>query len=139
MAMKYDYEELLDRAWKNLPEDLKKHERFVIPPVDTHVEGNQTIIKNFNEISDILGRDSKHLFTFLVKELAAPGSLEGSRVIIQRVLRRHVIDKKIESYVNEYVLCHECGKPDTKFTDLSGQKIIRCAACGAWRPLRRIK
>ncbi|MBN2251446.1 MAG: translation initiation factor IF-2 subunit beta [Candidatus Altiarchaeota archaeon] len=137
--MEYDYVKLLDRAWNSLPDELRHHERFVMPQANTYVEGNQTIIRNFSEIADLLGRDPKHLFTFLLKELAAPGTLEGSRVIIQRVLRKHIIDKRIGDYANEYVICHECGKPDTKFTELEGQKIIKCAACGGWRPLRKIK
>lgn len=137
--MEFNYSKLLDRAWNNLPEELKKHERFVIPQANTFVEGNQTIIKNFSEIADLLGRDPKHVYTFLLKELAAPGTLDGSRVVIQRALRKHVIDQKIEAYANEYVLCHECHKPDTKFTELEGERIIKCAACGGWRPLRKIK
>ena len=137
--MEFEYTKLLDRAWEGLPDELKKHERFVIPKANTYVEGNQTIIKNFSEVADLLGRDPRHLYTFLLKELAAPGTLDGSRVVIQRVLRTHVIDKKIEDYAVEYVLCQECHKPDTKFTELEGEKIIKCAACGGWRPLRKIK
>lgn len=137
--MEYNYGKLLDRAYESLPEEVKHHERFTVPKAVTYVEGSQTIIKNFSEIADLLGRDPKHVYTFLLKELAAPGTLDGSRVIIQRVLRTHVIDAKIDGYATEYVLCHECHKPDTKFTDLAGEKIIKCSACGAWRPLRRIK
>lgn len=137
--MEYNYSKLLDRAWESLPEKLKSHSRFEIPEAKIFVEGNQTIIKNFNEIANTLRRDTKHLLTFLLKELAAPGTFDGNRVVIQRVLRKHIIDKKIEDYVNEYVLCHECHRPDTKFTELEGQKIIKCTACGGWRPLRKIK
>ena len=137
--MESNYNKLLDRAWENLPEGLKSHDRFNVPQANTFIEGSQTIIKNFSEIADLLGRDPKHVFTFLLKELAAPGTLDGSRVVIQRALRKHVIDQKIESYATEYVLCQECHKPDTKFTELEGQRIIKCAACGGWRPLRKIK
>lgn len=137
--MEYNYSKLLDRAWANLPEKLKSHSRFEIPKSKIFVEGNQTIIKNFNDIANTLRRDPKHLLTFLLKELAAPGTFDGNRVVIQRVLRKHIIDKKIEDYVNEYVLCHECKRPDTKFTELEGQGIIKCTACGGWRPLRKIK
>ena len=94
--MEYNYTVLLDRAWKNLPEELKSHSRFEIPEVDIFVEGNQTIIKNFNEIANTLRRKPKHLFTFLLKELAARGTFDGNRVVIQRVLRKHIVDKKIE-------------------------------------------
>lgn len=137
--MEYDYDRLLERAWKNLPDKLKKHERFEIPKADAFVEGNQTIIKNFNEIASKLDREPKYILMFLSKELAAPGITEGSRVVIQRVLKTHMINQQIEAYAKEYVICHECGRPDTKITELEGQKIIKCGACGGWWPLRRIK
>lgn len=137
--MEYNYEKLLDMAWESLPEKLKSHSRFEIPQSSVLVEGNQTIIKNFNEIANVLSRDPRHLLTFLLKELAARGTFDENRVIIQRTLKKNIIDKKIEDYANEYVLCHECKRPDTKFTELEGEKIIKCTACGGWWPLRKIK
>ena len=136
--MEYKYENLLDRAYEKMPEKLLKHSRFEIPKADIHLEGNQTIIKNFLEISETLGRDPQHLLKFLLKELATPGTLRRQSAILQRSLRVGMINKRIEDYVNEYVLCHECARPDTKITELSGQKIIKCEACGAWWPFRRI-
>jgi len=137
--MEYDYDKLLERVWTKLPEKLKSHERFEMPSADTLIEGNQTIIRNFSEISNTLNRDSKYILKFLLKELAAPGTLEGNRVIIQRILRKQAINEKLQAYAKEYVFCHECGRPDTKITSLEGQKIIKCEACGGWWPLRRIK
>jgi len=137
--MDYDYAQLLDRAWTKLPEKLKSHNRFELPEAQTHIEGNQTIIRNFAEIASTLGRDAPYILKFLLKELAAPGILEGNRAIIQRVLKKQQIDKRIQDYAQEYVLCHECGRPDTKITSLEGHKIIKCEACGGWWPLRRIK
>ncbi|RLI95604.1 MAG: translation initiation factor IF-2 subunit beta [Candidatus Altiarchaeales archaeon] len=137
--MEFKYEELLDRAWKYLPEKLKNPSRFRIPEAISFVEGNQTIIKNFNEIANVFGREPRHLLLFLIKELAAPGNYDGKRAIINRAVRREVINKKIETYAKEYVLCHECGRPDTRFTELEGEKIVKCDACGGWWPLRKIK
>ncbi len=135
----YEYGKLLDRAWENLPEKLKDHSRFEIPKVDSFVEGNQTIVRNFNEISSMLGRTPRHIQVYLSKELAALVIVEAKRLIINRVLRQDMINKRINEYAKEYVICHECGRPDTKFTELGGGKIIKCEACGGWRPLRKIK
>ncbi len=137
--MDYNYNKLLERAWTKLPEKLKSHERFEMPTATTFVEGNTTIIKNFNEVASMLNRKPEHMLKFLLKELAAPGMNDGNRVIIQRVLKKHIIDKKINEYAQEYVLCHECNRPDTKIGELEGHKIIKCEACGGWRPMRRIK
>ncbi|MFC2162550.1 translation initiation factor IF-2 subunit beta [Candidatus Altiarchaeota archaeon] len=137
--MEYDYEKLLTKAWSNLPDKLRKHERFEMPKATTFTEGNTTIIKNFNEVASTLNRKPEHILKFLLKELAAPGIWDNNRVVIQRVLKKHIIDKKIAQYAAEYVLCHECDRPDTKLTELEGHKIIKCEACGGWRPMRRIK
>lgn len=137
--MNYDYISLVDRAWANLPEKLQNPSRFQMPEPDTLIEGNQTIITNFNEIADVLERKPQHLLTFLSKELAAPATFDGKRATIQRVLKKNMIEKKIEDYAKIFVLCHECGRPDTKITELSGERIIKCTACGGWWPLRKIK
>lgn len=137
--MDYTYEALLERAWKSLPEKLKSPTRFEIPKVDTLIEGNQTIIKNFNEITNTLGREGKYIIKYLSKDLAAPVVTEGNRVIIQRRISNKIVNEKVGGYAKEYVICHECGRPDTKITSLEGHKIIKCEACGGWWPLKRIK
>jgi translation initiation factor 2 subunit 2 len=136
---KYDYDRLLERVWGGLPEKLKKHERFETPQADAFNEGNVTIIRNFNDIAQAFNRPIEHLMKFLSKELAAPASVDGSRVIIQRKLKKQIIDDKVKAYANEFVICHECGRPDTKIGELENQKIVKCEACGAWWPMRRIK
>ena len=137
--MDYDYNKLLERLWGELPEKVKGGDRFEMPKADVWVEGNQTIIRNFTEIANTLDREGKYILQFLSKELAAPGTTEGNRAIIQRRLKKHLIDDKLSAYAKEYVFCHECNRPDTTITILEGQKIIKCTACGGWWPLRRIK
>ena len=137
--MDYNYDLLLERVWKTLPEKLKKHERFEIPEADTFVEGNVTIIRNFNEIATSFMRPADHIMKFISKEVAAPATVDGSRVIIQRKLKKQAVDEKIKAYAMEFVICHECQRPDTKISELEGQKIIKCEACGGWWPMRRIK
>jgi len=137
--MDYDYNALLNRLWENIPEKLKSGERFEMPQADVWVEGNVTYIRNFNEIASKLDREPKYILQYLSKELAAPGLLEPNRAVISRRLRKNIIDDKILAYAKEYVICHQCGRPDTKITSLEDQKIVKCTACGGWWPLRRIK
>jgi translation initiation factor 2 subunit 2 len=138
-CMDYVYDDLLERVWKSLPEKAKKHERFEIPEADAFIEGNVTIIRNFNEVSTALMRSPEHILKFISKEVAAPASVDGTRAIIQRKLKKQVIDDKIKAYAKDFVICHECTRPDTVLTELEGQKIVKCQACGGWWPLRRIK
>jgi len=133
-----EYELLLERAMSMLPSVALQHERFEIPKVSSFIEGSRTIIKNLNEIADILHRPQEEIFTFLLKELASRGKIEKGRAIIERSLKDEMINEKIEKYTKEFVLCKECGKPDTRIEIIEGHRALKCMACGAWRFIRKI-
>ncbi|MCD6476902.1 MAG: translation initiation factor IF-2 subunit beta [Candidatus Aenigmarchaeota archaeon] len=126
-----DYQELLDRAYEKLPKTENSEERFEIPKVEIINEGNKTIITNFIKLTQIIRRDPKHLFKYLVKTLAAPGVIEGQRLVLNTRLTRKKIQEKFESYVKTYVICKECGKPDTKLIKEGRITLMKCEACGA--------
>ena len=126
-----DYEKLLEKGLKDLPERAKVSERYEIPKVKGHIEGNKTIINNFNQIVNSLHREAQHFLKFLLNELATPGKLDDSRLILGRKLSPALINNKIEQYANIYVFCYDCGKPDTKLDEQEGILYIRCTACGA--------
>ncbi|MBU2104898.1 MAG: translation initiation factor IF-2 subunit beta, partial [Nanoarchaeota archaeon] len=46
------------------------------------------------------------------------------------------INPKIEQYVGEFVLCKECGKPDTELKKEDRLTFIHCLACGAKHSVR---
>jgi translation initiation factor 2 subunit 2 len=126
-----DYEELLDKGIMELPEKSLKKDRFEIPKVKGHLEGNKTIISNFVYIADILRRNPEHLLKYLLRELATPGNLKDKRLILGRKISASQINDKIEAYTKNFVICSECGKPDTQMYKEGKVNILRCAACGA--------
>jgi translation initiation factor 2 subunit 2 len=125
------YEALIEKAYKILPETTAKEERFVIPKVLGHLQGNRTIISNFYTIADTLGRKPQHLLKYILKELAAPGELKKNGVIIGTKVPASRINEKIEKYTEEFVLCKECRKPDTKLLKEGNFVFLKCMACGA--------
>jgi len=131
-----DYDKLLDRAYKQLPKVTEGSARFELPQVDVFFEGNKTILRNFSQVAKIFGRDEAHLQKFLTKELGAYSTLEGERLILNKKLFGKKIGDSVKRYAAEYVLCSQCGKPDTHFTTLEGVKILKCEACGAWKPIK---
>lgn len=133
-----EYDKLLDRAYKQLPEKTKTEARFELPQVDVFFEGNKTILKNFSQVVKILNRDDAHLQKFLTKELGAYSLLSGDRLVFSKKLFGKKIGDAVKKYAAEYVLCPQCGKPDTRFTTLEGVKILKCEACGGWKPLKHI-
>lgn len=127
-----DYKHLLERARKNLPETSKQSsERFEIPKVKGHVEGNKIVISNFSEIVSTLNREQDHILKFLQRELATPAKIDGQRLILGRKLPSSLINSKIEQYAKTFVLCKECGKPDTRIVKEDQFRFLKCAACGA--------
>ena len=76
-----DYKKMLEKARKELPESVKKVERFEIPKVKGHIEGNKTVISNFQQIADVLTRPVEHLLKYVLRELATPGEMRKVNLI----------------------------------------------------------
>jgi len=126
------YDEYLDRAYKNLPEKTAKTERFEIPAAEVIVQGNKTIIKNFDAITGKLRREPRHMARYLFKELAAPGSIDGGRLIINSKIHERAIVEKIRSYIETFLYCKQCKLPDTKLIEVERRLMVMiCEACGA--------
>lgn len=136
--MSFSYEELLKKAMKKIPEKFSTKERFTIPLVVVEIQGNKTFIKNFGEILSVLRRSSDHISKYLFKELATPGNVQGSVLILQRKVPEENLQKKIESYTKEFVFCKVCSSPDTKLIKEDRFLFIKCEACGAKTPVRVI-
>jgi len=130
------YEKMLDKARKELPESMLKVERFEIPKVRGHIQGNRTIINNFHQIAAVLRRKTEHLLKYVLKELAAPGELKQSALIIGTKVSASKVNEKIKKYAEKFVICPECKKPDTKLVNEEGTVFIKCLACGAKHPVK---
>ncbi len=127
-----DYKKLLKQARKELPDVVFEKERFEIPKVMGHIQGNRTIISNFMQIADRLRREPEHMLKYVLRELATPGEIKKSgSVIVGTKISASRINEKIKQYANEFVLCLECGKPDTKIEEEGSFSFLKCTACGA--------
>tara|TARA_Y100000310_G_scaffold167610_2_gene167546 strand:+ start:31983 stop:32396 length:414 start_codon:yes stop_codon:yes gene_type:complete len=133
---KFDYSTLLKEAKAKLPEIKQTTERFEIPKVTGHVQGNKTIIVNFSKICTVLRREPSQVIKYLQRELATPASADGQRLVLGRKITSSVINEKIAKYAKEFVLCKECGKPDTKILREERISSLKCLACGAKHPIK---
>lgn len=133
-----NYEQLLNEAYKNIKQTDSSGGRFEIPKAKGHFEGKKTIITNFAQIASYIRRDAEHFQKFLLKELATSGQLEGERLILNNKIPSEKINQKIEQYTKEFVLCQECGKPDTEILKENRQGYIHCLACGAKHAVSKI-
>jgi len=129
---------MLDEAYSKIKPVESKIDRFDIPKVEGHIEGIKTIITNFKQICSYLRRDCNHVLKFLLKELAAPGSMKGDRLVLTRKISSSMINEKIKLYADTYVICKECKKPDTELTKEDRFNFIHCLACGAKKSISKI-
>ena len=130
-----DYDALYLRAKQKLPVTTDTGERFKMPPPDLFIEGKTTILKNFKIIVETVRRDDKHITAYLLKELGTAGHVEEGRLIFKSRVTPEAIIAKLNDYLSTYVLCTECGRPDTHITREERTSILICEACGASRPI----
>ena len=132
-----EYKKLLVSVRKELPEHVFQKERFEIPLVKGHIQGNRTVISNFLQIASVLGREAGNMLKFILRELATPGEIKKSgSVIMGTKVPASRINEKIKQYANSYVFCYECGKPDTKIEREGNLSFLKCTACGARHTIR---
>jgi len=130
-----EYRKLLESAKEQLPEEIAKHERFEVPEPDVMFEGKNTIVRNFLDIAESMNRDPAHLIAFLLRELGTPGGIEGRRAVFRSKIPVSSISERINEYIHTYLLCSECGSPDTRLVRDGRILILECEACGAKRPV----
>ena len=126
-----DYESMLERGKNKLPENTMVTERFTVPKVAGHLEGNKTVVSNFLQIANALRRTPEHLLKYISRETAAKGEMKRQLLIFNTKIPSQKINEKVQQYVDEFVICKECGKPDTKLSKEGIVTFIRCQACGA--------
>lgn len=130
------YEQLLNETYEKIKPITHNGERFEIPKIEGHLEGTKTILTNIPQIASYFRRNQDHLIKYLLKELATSGTMKNNILVLQRKINSQKINEKINSYVEEFVLCKECRKPDTELTKDKGFAFMHCLACGAKHPVR---
>ncbi|MEM1587221.1 MAG: translation initiation factor IF-2 subunit beta [Candidatus Bathyarchaeia archaeon] len=133
-----DYEKMLDEAYKQLPSEAFKRERLEVPRAACVTIGSRTFLENFKEICDILNREPGHFLRYLLKEMATSGTIDGQRAVFHGRFDCEMIDKLIRRYMDEFVNCPICKRPDTKIIKEKRFNFLVCEACGAKSPVRRI-
>jgi len=140
MTTEDEYSKLLKRATEGLPDELDKGEaeRFLMPKFQSFVEGKTTIISNFTDVARKLGREHAHLVKFFAVEVGAQGEIDGHRLRLNTAKTPVFINQKLEAYIKEFVICKECGKPDTEIRIIDNVPWIKCGACSAKYSIRKI-
>lgn len=136
--MEVEYQELLKRAYSKLPPITRESKRFEIPRVRSSIFGAKTVIHNFKEICETIGRDPSHLLKFLTREMATAGNYDGARAVFQGRFPNESLNALIKRYVTEFVICPICKRPDTRIIKEKRLFFLICDACGARSSLRAV-
>jgi translation initiation factor 2 subunit 2 len=131
-----EYEDLLNDAYTKVKVVEVREGRFEVPAIEGHIEGKKTIMTNFLNIASYIRRDPEHFQKFILKELATSGQRDGDRLVLNNKIPSSKVNAKIDQYVKEFVICKECGKPDTELRKENRLNFIHCLACGAKHPVR---
>ncbi|WP_435194525.1 translation initiation factor IF-2 subunit beta [Natronomonas sp. EA1] len=127
------YDDYLDRAMDQKPDTEGSAARFSLPDSNLRKEGNVTVFENFQETLDALGREADHVMKYLQNELGTSASIDDrGRVRFTGEFKPRRVQRALTEYADAYVLCSECGLPDTKLVE--GDSKLRCEACGATTP-----
>jgi translation initiation factor 2 subunit 2 len=136
--MKYDYDELLKRACSQMPEVSMKRERLELPRLYIRIVGMRTIISNFNEIADVLNRNPQHILKFLTREMATAATFQDTRAVFQGKFKRDSFERLLQRYMENFVTCPVCKRPDTKIVKEKRLSFIVCNACGAKSSVKQL-
>lgn len=127
-----DYEDQLRRALDESPDVATGGSRFEVPDPNVRPEGNATVYENFEETCDRLARDPAHLMKALQSELGTSAQIdEKGRLRLTGDFGQRRVRGALDSYVDSYVTCGECGSPDTQLVTEQGATVLKCDACGA--------
>ncbi len=136
--MTFNYEDLLKKACAQMPEVSAKHERLELPRLMVNTVGMRTIISNFKEVADALDRDPQHILKFLTREMATAATFQDSRAIFQGKFRRESFERLLQRYLDSYVVCPICKRPDTRIVKEKRLSFLVCNACGAKSAIKQL-
>ena len=137
-CMSFNYDDLLKKACAQMPEVSAKHERLELPRLMVQMVGMRTIISNFKEIADALDRDPQHLLKYLTREMATAATYQDSRAIFQGKFRGDSFERLLQRYMESYVVCPVCKRPDTRIVKEKRLSFLVCNACGAKSSIKQL-
>jgi translation initiation factor 5 len=111
--------------------------RYKMPAVFGKIEGSgngiKTAIPNITDVGLSLHRQPGEVAKFFGPELGAQTrySLETDRAIVNGAHTDQVLQDLINRYVEKFVLCPNCGLPETEYKIKNDAIYHKCAACGA--------
>ncbi|KAJ2716935.1 eukaryotic translation initiation factor 5 [Coemansia spiralis] len=122
----------------NIPRDVKDpFYRYKMPRLVSKVEGKgngiKTVLPNIVDVAKALCRPPAYPTKFFGNELGAQTKIEGKdeKFIVNGAHDSEKLQTLLDGFIDRFVLCGNCGNPETDLIITKDQMIIRkCGACG---------
>jgi translation initiation factor 2 subunit 2 len=75
---------------------------------------------------------------FLTGEMATAATSQESRVIFQGKFPADTLQRLLQRYVESFVVCPVCKRPDTKIVKERRLSFLVCEACGAKSSIKQL-
>jgi len=111
--------------------------RYKMPTVFGKLEGrgngSKTVIPNISDVALSLHREPGEVNKFFGCELGAQTTYntETDRAVVNGHHTDKVLQQLVHKYIESFVLCPNCGLPETEYKIKSGIVNHKCAACGS--------
>jgi translation initiation factor 5 len=111
--------------------------RYKMHSVELKIEGSgngiKTVISNMVDIGKALDRPPSYLCKYLGSELGVRTQIKikDNKYILSGKFEKNHIQDLLDGFIKMFVLCHDCGNPETKLR-ITSKKLIesKCIACG---------
>lgn len=130
------YEEMLENALKNLPNVVSITDRYTLPDLEIKHEKNKTYVLNIKEILYKIKRSPEEFRSDFLRILGVPGRFEREVLVLNGLINRETLKRKLEEYVKFFVICEICKKPETIIINENNIRYLKCEACGNKKILR---
>jgi translation initiation factor 5 len=101
--------------------------------VKGHGNGTKTVISNIEAVAKALGRPPAYICKFLGVEVGAQTTIDvkNNRYIVNGEFDATRFQDLLDGFIKKFVLCPQCGNPETKLR-VTSKKLIesKCIACG---------
>eukprot|EP00557_Chaetoceros_sp_GSL56_P006779 CAMPEP_0176494582 /NCGR_PEP_ID=MMETSP0200_2-20121128/10185_1 /TAXON_ID=947934 /ORGANISM="Chaetoceros sp., Strain GSL56" /LENGTH=421 /DNA_ID=CAMNT_0017892373 /DNA_START=358 /DNA_END=1623 /DNA_ORIENTATION=- len=111
--------------------------RYKMPSVIGKIEGKgngiKTVIVNISDLALSLHREPAEVNKFFGCEMGAQTSYNEAddRAVVNGAHSDPQLQQCVHKYIEKFVLCPQCGLPETTYSIKQGCIWHRCAACGA--------
>lgn len=115
--------------------------RYKMPRIIGKIEGRgngiKTVVVNCVELASALHRTPAEVCKFFGCELGAQSKYdaETERAVVNGAFTTQDMQSHLSKYIEGFVLCPQCGLPETKYKYRNESVFHKCFACGADEPI----